>query len=120
MGSEGWLRWAADPLGGAVRWDQAQCPAFASGAAGVAVQFWPLCVLLAVICPICACEQLFLVPYSFFVSCRWRGGGDACPGVSAQAQGPGSQPARQPSLVIVCIKERVPDSVSPCRQGMLQ
>lgn len=56
MGSEGWLRWAADPLGGAVRWDQAQCPAFASGAAGVAVQFWPFCVLFSVICPICACR----------------------------------------------------------------
>lgn len=84
------------------------------------VRFRSCCMLLIILCPNFLWMQLFLVPYSFFVSCRWRGGGDACPGVSAQAQGPGSQPARQPSLVIVCIKERVPDSVSPCRQGMLQ
>ena len=33
--------------------------------------FWSFCVL-SIICPICTCRQLFLVPYSFFVFCCWR------------------------------------------------
>lgn len=118
--------WAADAPGGAVPQYHAQCPAFASGAGRVAVQFRPFCVVFFIICPICACMKLFLVPYSVFVFCCWRGGGDACPGVSTEAWGPGSQPARQPSLVIIFINQRIPDSISPwmCvslgRQGVRQ
>ena len=37
---------------------------------------WSFCILLFIICPNYTCaqlfEQLFLVPYGFFVLCRWR------------------------------------------------
>ena len=126
-GVRGWLGWSADPL-------VVLCPGTVLSAlllllapgGRVAVQFRPFCVLFFIICPICACMKLFLVPYSFFVFCCWRGRGDARPGVSTEAWGPRSQPARQPSLVIVFINKRIPDSISPwmcvslSRQGMLQ
>ena len=34
--------------------------------------FGLFCILLSIICPNCACTQLFLVPSSFFVFCCWR------------------------------------------------
>ena len=49
---------------------------------------WSFCILLSRICPDCACTQLFLVPYSFFVSVA---PGDICPGASTAAKGPRSQ-----------------------------
>ena len=47
------------------------------------VIIWSFCILLVIICPSCACTQLFLVPYSFFVFCA---GGSICPGVSTEAK----------------------------------
>ena len=52
--------------------------------------FWSFCILLSIICPNCTGMQLFLVPYSFFVSIA---GGDSCPGASPPIKGPRSQPA---------------------------
>lgn len=109
VGSEGWLRWSADPLAVLVL-----------GPCSVPCCFWhcrrggpALAFLYAVfiLCPICACMRLFSVPHSF-VFCCWRGGGDACPGVSTDAQGPGPRPPRQPSLVITFINTRIPDAIS--------
>ena len=34
--------------------------------------FWPFCILLCIICPNCACLQLVLVRYSFFLFCCQR------------------------------------------------
>ena len=34
--------------------------------------FWSFCIFLSIICPSCACTQLFLVPFSFFVICSLR------------------------------------------------
>ena len=65
----GVLRWAAHPLGGAVRRDHGQYPASAPGTSGEAAGFGPFCILLFIICPNCTGMQLFLVPCSFFVFC---------------------------------------------------
>ena len=69
---EGWLRWSAHPLGGAVCRDLALYSAFAPGTSEVAVRFWSFWILLLLICSSCACMQLLLVPYSFFVFCCLR------------------------------------------------
>ena len=69
---EGWLRWSAHPLGGALCRDHTQYPAFAPSTSEVAVGFWPFCILLFIIFPNCACMQLSLVPYSFFIFCCSR------------------------------------------------
>ena len=75
-GLEGWLRWFAHPLGGAVCRGHVQYPAFAPGSSKVAVGgfglFWSR------ICPNYTWMQLFLVPYSFFVFCCWRRGVSRC------------------------------------------
>ena len=36
------------------------------------LDFWSFCIFLSIICPNCACTQLFLVPYGFFVFCFSR------------------------------------------------
>lgn len=69
---EGWLRWSAQPLGGAVCRDQAQHPVFAPSTSEVAVGFWSFCILLFLMCLNCTCTQLFLVSFSFFVFCCWQ------------------------------------------------
>ena len=79
VGPEGWLGGFAHPLGGAVCRGPAQYPAFAPDTLFLLpapqkcqLCFWSLCILLFIICPNCACTQLFLVPYSFFVFCCLR------------------------------------------------
>ena len=52
-----------------------QHPAFAPGSSEVAVGFcffFVFFMLLYIICPNCACTQLFLVPYSFLTFCCLR------------------------------------------------
>ena len=67
------------PSGGAVCRRQAWHPVFAPGFSKVAfVVFWSLLYLLSRICPNCACTQLFLVPYNFFVFCCFRRGVSKC------------------------------------------
>ena len=48
---EAWLRWSAYPLGGAVRRDCAQDPAFALSSSEMTVGLWPFCILLCIIAP---------------------------------------------------------------------
>ena len=93
------LRWFAHPFGGAVRRGHAQYPAFAPNTLFLlrALQKWQLgflvfCIFLSIICLNCACRQLFLVPYSFFVFCCWRRGLSRCKHCSTAAKGPRSQP----------------------------
>ena len=81
-GPGAWLGSAAHSLGRAVCRDPAQ------DLQKRQVGFWSFCIL-SIICPSCVCTQLFLVPYSFFVSVA---AGDVCPGASTAAKGPGSQP----------------------------
>ena len=66
---EGWLEWSPHPLGGAVGSDHVQYPDFTPDTSEVAVGFLVFCILF-IICPNCACMQLFLVPYSFFCCSR--------------------------------------------------
>ena len=54
--------------------------------------FESFCIFLRRICPNCACTELFLVPYSFFVFCCWRRGLSRCKHCSTAAKGPRSQP----------------------------
>ena len=72
----------------------AQYPAFALGSSIVAVGggFLVFLYLLSIICPNCACTQLFLVLCSFFVFCCWRTGVSRCKHCSTAAKGPRSQP----------------------------
>ena len=93
--TEGWLRCFAHPLGGAVCSGHAQRPAFAPDPLLLlqALQKWQLgfvvsVYLLSRICPNCACKQLFLVLYSFFVFCRSRRGVSRCKNCSRGAQVP--------------------------------
>ena len=51
--------------------DHVQYPAFAPGTSETAVGFWLPCILY-IICPTCACMQLFLAPYFFLVFCCSR------------------------------------------------
>ena len=69
---------------------------------------------LPIICPNCACMQLFLVPYSFFVFCSSR---DVCSGASAAATAAGSQ---VPACLRAChqtLESRIPLKHSPA-QGL--
>ena len=51
--------------------------------------FWSLCIFCPEFCPNCACSQLFLVPYSFFIfCCSWRGV-SRCKHCSKGSQAPG-------------------------------
>ena len=93
VGPEGWLRLFAYPLGGAECRGHVQCPAFCcwlfrSGSWA----FFGLLYLLSRICPNCTCTQLFLVPYSFFVSCCSRSRLSRCKHGRPAAEGPRSQP----------------------------
>ena len=57
VGQEVWLRWPAQPLGGAVVGICAG-PAFAPCTSAVAVGLWPFCVLLLITAPdapVCSC-----------------------------------------------------------------
>ena len=58
---------------------------------------WSLCILLSRICPNCACTQLFLIPYSFFVFCRSRRRLSRCENCGTAAEGPRSQPVSFPA-----------------------
>ena len=84
VGLEGWLRSFANPLGGDVRSGHVQYPAFAPGSSKVAVGFgFPFSGLFFLIfcpefVPAAHATQLFLVPYSFFVSCCPRRGVSRC------------------------------------------
>ena len=62
VGLEGWLRWSAHPLGGAVCRDHVQPPTFARSFSEVAVGLWPFSILLFIIDRTCACVQFFLGP----------------------------------------------------------
>ena len=72
-------------------------PVFAPGSSKVAVAwvlggFFGLFVSFGSrICPNCACTQLFLVPYSFFVFCSLRRGVSRCNVCSIVAKGLRSQ-----------------------------
>ena len=68
---KGWIGCSAHPCVGAACRDHAQDPTFASSTSEAAVGFWPFCILLFIICPHCACTQLLLVPWSFFVGLPW-------------------------------------------------
>ena len=68
---EGWLKWSPHPLGGAVGSDHVQYPDFTPDTSEVAVGFLVFCILF-IICPNCACMQLFLASYSFFIFCCLR------------------------------------------------
>lgn len=70
-GPKGRPVWSARPLGGAVRRDHVQLPAFAPGSSGVALSLWPFCILLFTMCLNCPCMWLSLVLYSFFAFCCW-------------------------------------------------
>ena len=84
---EGRLRWSAYPRGGAVCRHHVQYPAFAPGTSDVSVGFWPFYILLFIICPNCACVQLFLILIVSLYSVVQEG--DVCPGASTPVKGPG-------------------------------
>lgn len=70
--SEGWLRWSAHPLGGAVCRDHAASTLLLL----LEPQKWQLgfgrfCTSFFIICPGCTCRQLFSACYGFFVFCCW-------------------------------------------------
>ena len=73
-----------------------QYPAFAPNTLLLppALQKWQLegvfLVFLSIICPNCACTQLFLVPYSFFVFCCSKRRLSRCRHCSKVSQVPGS------------------------------
>ena len=92
VGSEGWLGWSATLLVvlGAVPCFFSQHPAFALNSSEVAGGVLGFLYLLDHNLPQLKCTQLFLYPYSFFVSFA---PGDVCPGASIAAtatKGPGS------------------------------
>ena len=67
-------------------------PVFAPGSSEMAVGvgfFWSFISFGSRICPNCACTQLFLVPYSFFVFCSLRRGVSRCKRCSKGSQVPG-------------------------------
>lgn len=66
---EGCFRWSAHSLRGAVCRDHEQHPAFASD---TSVEFWVFWYLVIHKLPRCACSQLVLVLYDFFVFCSSR------------------------------------------------
>ena len=59
--------------------DHTQYPAFAPSTSEMAVCFWPVCIRLLIIVPTWPCVQVFLVAYSFFMSCCLR---RLCPGTA--------------------------------------
>lgn len=84
--SPGKFRWSAHWLGGAMCRDHVQCPAFALCTSEMAVGLeGGGCTLWFIICPNCACVQLFLVLCSFFLFCCSR---RLCLGISASVKGP--------------------------------
>ena len=93
---EGWLRRFAHPFGGVVCREHAQYPAFVTDTLFLLpplqkwqLGFWSFCILLSIICPNCACMQLFLVPHSFFVFCCLRRCLSRCKHCSKVSQVPG-------------------------------
>ena len=66
---EGWLRWSAHRLGGALWRAHAQHPAFAPDSSEVEVVFLVFLYLVWFASTAWACAELFSVPYSFFVFC---------------------------------------------------
>ena len=94
VGQEWWLKWAAHPLvvlsARGLRRTLLLLPAPQKWQLG----FWSFCILLFIICPKCACTQLFLVPYIFFVFCCLRRRLSRCKHCSKGSQVPGfrSQP----------------------------
>ena len=56
------------------------------------LNFFVFCILLSIICPNCACTQLFSVPYSFFAFCCLRRCLSRCKHCSAAAEGSRSWP----------------------------
>ena len=86
---EGWLRWFAHPLGTRsllllhTPW---LCSRLFGGSSWASLVF---SCLLSRICLNCACMQLFLVPYSFFVFCCLRRCLPRCKHHSTAAKGPG-------------------------------
>ena len=77
-------------LGGAVCRDHVQYPAFAPGTSETAVGFWLSCILY-IICPPCACMQLFLAPHFFLVFCCFRRHLSRCKHSREGPRMPGSQ-----------------------------
>ena len=100
------LRWAAHPLGGVVCRGHAQCPAFAAGSSEVTVGFLVF-VSFVQIGLNCACVQLFLVPYSFFVFCCSRRG--------VSRGKPCSKGSRVPARLRRTWRPREPQGAWPCR-----
>ena len=73
MGSElAPLQQSAGSRDGAVYKHQAQGLAFSPGTSEVVVTLWPSCVLFVHTYPDCSRRQLFLVPYSSFITCYSR------------------------------------------------
>ena len=72
VGAERLLRWFAHLLGGVESRGHSQYSVFVPSSSEVVVGFCFFFILLSRICPICACMQLFLVPYNFFVFCCSR------------------------------------------------
>ena len=85
-------------LCGAVCRDQAQYPVFAPYTAKGGVRFWSFCILLLMICTNCRCLELFLVLYSFFEFCCYRG--EVCLGATISRKGPRSQAVSDGSNVL--------------------
>ena len=85
------IRWSACPLVGTVCRDQAWNPAFAPGTSEKAAGFGSLYLVENL--PR-LCMQLFLVPYSFFVSVAWE---EVCPGANT-SKGPRSQLVLEPEF----------------------
>ena len=92
---EGWRRWSAPPFGGVESRGHVQDPAFAPNTLLLLpalpkwpLGFWSFCIL-SIICPNCACTQLFLVPYGFFVFCCLRRCLFGCKHCSKGSQIPG-------------------------------
>ena len=77
-------------------------PAFAPSSSKVAAKFFfVFCILLSIICPNCACTQLFSVPYSFFAFCCPRRCLSRCKHCSAAAEGSRSRPVSAASLTFL-------------------
>ena len=104
VGLDGWLRWLAHPLCGALYMRSTLLLILTPQKRQLC--FGSFCILLFIICPNCTCMQLFLVPSNFFVFCYLRKCLSTCKHCSKCFQVPG------PSLSLLFISLSLS---SPCK-----
>ena len=99
---EGWLRCFAHSFGGVEYRGMHSTLLLLPALQIQQLGFVSLCILLSIICPNCACTQLFLVPYNFFVFCCSRRHLSRCKHCSKRSQVPACHRIRQIYLRTQC------------------